>query len=144
MIYLAFLSYGLFFAESMNRSLDHVSYNITPFREIGRIVEHGDVLGWHFVAINLGGNIIAFLPFGFLLSAIWPQKNPLHSLVLTLLVMTFSAVVEWLQYNTGVGVADIDDVILNTLGGFLGCELEGCMRNASSFFHWPVLTEEMG
>ncbi|MBQ9631917.1 MAG: VanZ family protein [Lachnospiraceae bacterium] len=124
MAYLAILSYGLFFAEGMDRSLVHGTYNLVPFHEIGRVIRYADVLGWQFVAINLGGNILAFLPLGFLTAAIWSEEKLAFTPALVILTFLFSSTVESLQYLTSVGVADVDDVILNTIGGFLGCEMD--------------------
>ncbi|MBR1633749.1 MAG: VanZ family protein [Lachnospiraceae bacterium] len=119
-IYLALLSYGLFFAESFGRTIEHGSYNIQPFREIGRYIEYADMFSWQIVAVNLLGNILVFLPFGFLIPSLLPANDKKHPLAITGLSLLFSAVVEVLQYLTAVGAADVDDVILNTIGGFLG------------------------
>lgn len=119
-IYLASLSYGLFFAERFGRTMEHGSYNIVPFHEISRYLRYADQLGWEIVAVNLLGNIILFLPFGFLVPSLLPRNDKKHPLAITGLGLLFSAAVEVLQYLTAVGTADVDDVILNTIGGFLG------------------------
>lgn len=119
-IYLAVLSYGLFFAERFGRTMAHGSYNMEPFREIGRYLRYADQLGWQIVAVNLLGNIIVFLPFGFLIPSLLPANDKKHPLAIAGLSLLFSAAVEVLQYLTAVGAADVDDVMLNTVGGFLG------------------------
>ncbi len=119
-VYLVILSYGLFFADSFGRSLEHGSYNLEPMREIKRTFKYADSLGWEFVALNLIGNILVFMPFGFITVSFLPEGDKRHPLWITGLCMLFSFLVEVLQYMTGVGTADIDDVILNTIGGFLG------------------------
>ena len=40
--------------------------------------------------------------------------------VYTIMIALISLVVEILQYIFALGVADIDDLILNTIGGFIG------------------------
>ena len=62
------------------------------------------------------GNIGLLLPFG-LLAVMWGK-----SLVRTLFYVAFgSVVIEAVQYSLPIGrVADIDDVILNVLGGLAG------------------------
>lgn len=119
-IYLATLSYGLFFAESFGRTIEHGSFNIEPFHEIKRYIRYADVLGSQVVVLNLLGNVMVFLPFGFLVASLFPANDKKHPLAITGLSMLFSAVVELLQYLTSVGAADVDDVILNTIGGFIG------------------------
>ena len=42
------------------------------------------------------------------------------SLFLLLTAALLSASLEMLQWTTGLGVADVDDVLCNTLGAFLG------------------------
>lgn len=39
-------------------------YNLIPFHEIMRFIKYRHVLGWQAVALNIWGNIIAFMPFG--------------------------------------------------------------------------------
>ncbi len=128
-MYLAVLSYGLFFAEGFGRTAEHVSYNIEPFREIRRYIVYADKLGWEIVALNLLGNILVFLPFGFLVPSMWPSSDKKHPIALFLLTVLFSSMVELLQYVTGVGTADVDDVILNTIGGCLGYQVYAAWRH---------------
>ncbi len=119
--YLAILSYGLFFAESMGRTeRNTASYNLKPFAEIRRYILRADTIGMPMVMLNLVGNVVAFVPFGFLLPAMWPKGEKHHPLAVGIVTMTFSVVVEVLQFLTRSGSADVDDVILNTLGGLLG------------------------
>ncbi len=119
--YLAILSYGLFFAESMGRTeRDTASYNLKPFAEIKRYILRADTIGMPMVLLNLVGNIAAFVPFGFLLPSMWPKGEKHHPFAVGIVTMTFSIVVEVLQFLTKSGSADVDDVILNTIGGLLG------------------------
>lgn len=63
------------------------------------------------------GNIFGFSPFGFLLAIL--QKKPSFAKVV-LLGFTFSLFIETTQYITRKGVAELDDLILNTLGVAIG------------------------
>lgn len=127
--YLAVLSYGLFFAEGFGRTMGHGSYNIEPFREIRRYIVYSDRLGWEIVALNLLGNVFVFLPFGFLVPSMWPSHDKKHPVALFFLTLLFSVMVEILQFVTGVGAADVDDVILNTIGGCLGYQIYAAWRH---------------
>lgn len=121
MIYLTIVSYGMFFAEEMGRTAEHWhTVNLVPFEEIDRYISNVDTLGIEVVLINILGNVAVFLPFGFLIPSMWPTKDKRHPFGLILLSLVFSATIEVLQYLTQVGSADIDDCILNTLGGFIG------------------------
>ena len=67
---------------------------------------------------NLGFNILLFVPFGLFL-AMRGRQMPL--LKVTLLGLLFSLVIETFQFAFPMGrAADADDLILNTLGAFIG------------------------
>ena len=70
-----------------------------------------------FAFTNVIGNIVIFLPFGVYLALFNPDKRLFKNV---LFVFLFSLSVEILQYTLKLGIGDIDDVILNCLGGALG------------------------
>ncbi len=119
-LYLLILVYLLFFAESYGRTGEQAlrSYNLIPFKEISRFIRYRQVLGFWSVALNLGGNVVGFMPFGVCMPVMHPRLRSLWKVVL--ITAAFSGCVELLQLVTGVGSCDIDDVILNTLGGAVG------------------------
>ena len=59
-------------------------------------------------------NIWLFIPLGAILYQLFPQKKAL------LIVIIISLIIELTQYVTGLGWCDMDDVISNSLGGFIG------------------------
>ena len=66
--------------------------------------------------INLFGNILLFLPYGYLLPKLFPScRKAVLLLALTLLVIL---AVETLQLLTLRGIFDVDDILLNVLGVF--------------------------
>jgi len=67
---------------------------------------------------NIGGNIIGFIPLGILLPMVFPFLRRWWRL--TLCVFCLSLSFETFQLLTGVGVFDVDDLILNTTGGLIG------------------------
>lgn len=73
---------------------------------------------WRLFLWNVAGNIAWFLPLGFLLP--WEIKRLRRLRNLALFAFLFSLAAESLQYVFAVGIFDIDDVILNTLGAVLG------------------------
>lgn len=64
--------------------------------------------------INFLGNIGLFLPLGVFLSF---SRNSKQTIIRVLL---FSLVAEIIQLMLNLGTFDIDDIILNTIGGFIG------------------------
>ena len=85
--------------------------NYIPFKEIFRY-EVGSSL---FVK-NIIGNVLLFLPYGYFASEYIKSKKAWPICILTTLV---TITIEFVQLNIG-RTFDIDDVILNTLGGLLG------------------------
>lgn len=82
-----------------------------------------------YFAINLLGNVVVFMPFGFLVPVLYrEQRKGVHfkghyfrsGLFVTFLGFAFSLVVETIQLVTKVGCFDVDDLCLNTFGVILG------------------------
>ena len=124
LFYVLLLIYLLFFSEFFGRGpgVSHrFSMNLIPFHEIRRYLTQAPRIGAYYVCTNLIGNIVCFMPFGYFLTRFFYRKHVRRiPAAVTLLSAAFSASVEILQFLTSTGCADVDDVILNTLGGFLG------------------------
>lgn len=85
--------------------------NFVPFKEIFRYS-----IGSHKFMRNVLGNIVLFIPFGFLSSYLLKNRK---LGVVTILTLIASGTIETVQYYIG-RVFDIDDIILNLLGGITG------------------------
>ena len=91
--------------------------NLVPIRESWALlryyVQHGL---WSAILINFPGNIVMFLPIGFFSGLLMDKpawwKSTLAALFLSLFIETF-------QLFVARGT-DVDDLILNTLGGLMG------------------------
>jgi len=68
---------------------------------------------------NILGNIAIFIPLGILISRLLPKKQGL-TICLCIIV---SCLFEMIQLITGCGATDIDDIILNSIGGVIGIVL---------------------
>ncbi|MEV6897651.1 VanZ family protein [Amycolatopsis sp. NPDC051372] len=73
--------------------------------------------------INNAGNIALFVPLGFLATVVTRRKAAVIAAL-----AGFSAVIEIVQYFVGRS-ADVDDVLLNTLGAALGVLLAATVRS---------------
>ena len=93
-------------------------YNLFPLKTIARYIENSESFGVSIIFINLAGNILAFMPLGFLLPLVFKRTGRL--IVITRITLLTSIVAEICQYIFNVGGLDIDDVLLNTIGGVLG------------------------
>ena len=69
-------------------------------------------------AINLLGNIVMFVPLGFLLPKVSPRQRKLWRCLLA--TATIIALVEMAQLFSLRGSCDVDDLILNILGAAIG------------------------
>lgn len=119
-LYLCLLAYLMFFSESFGRTDTSrgYQYNLIPLREISRYFRHFHTIGPLLFLINIGGNVAAFLPFGFFLPIISRRSRKWYNTCM--LGFGFSLMLETLQLIFMVGSFDVDDMILNTLGAVLG------------------------
>lgn len=119
-LYILLLFKILFISRvSLNEILDsgrelRRSVNLIPFYSINNYMSVG-MQG--FSVGNLLGNFVLFMPLGVYLTLLKKDKrvstNMFYIFIATVLV-------EVLQWTLGIGAADIDDVILNFAGGFIG------------------------
>ena len=106
-IYILCLFQVVTFQDNNNIS----SNNLIPFREMFRYD-----FGSRLFLKNVLGNIIMFLPYGFFTSYFLKEKRLIPILALTVIT---SLTIESTQLMIG-RVFDIDDILLNVVGGVLG------------------------
>ncbi len=131
-LYILALTYLLFLAEGFGHRLSEhreYQYNLIPFQEIRRFWIYRDIVGEWAAFLNIGGNILGFCPFGFML----PVLSRRYRKVLKTVCRGFflSLFVECMQLVLCVGSFDVDDIMLNTFGtllGFLGFLVINSMR----------------
>lgn len=118
-VYMVMLCYFLFVAERQGISTDDAyHYNLTLFKEIGRFWTYRSIVGRKAVLLNLVGNVVGFMPFGFFLPLL-SNKNK-NGYRVAIFSLFFSLLVELTQLIFKLGCFDVDDILLNTLGGVLG------------------------
>ena len=88
--------------------------NLVPFKEILRYQ-----IGSRLFFKNVIGNIVLFIPYGIFSSMYTKIEKPFHAVCLVLFA---SVIVEVTQAMIG-RVFDIDDIILNVVGGVIGFEI---------------------
>ena len=120
LLYLGVLAYFLFFSEAYGRGDkgDAIRYNLTPFFEIWRFSHYRELVGSHSFLVNVYGNILAFVPFGFFLPVLF--RNIDKGIRPVICGFLFSLMVETIQLVSRVGIFDVDDLILNTAGVLAG------------------------
>ncbi len=89
--------------------------NFIPFKTIWPYLrgEHG----WFIGALNLVGNIVLFVPIGFIVPFVWQKMTWGNA---ALFAAASGLAIEVMEVVLRVGIFDIDDIILNALGVMIG------------------------
>jgi len=111
LLYLMFLGFG---REQHEANI----VRLLPF--VSTILFVQNTTSWESIIINLFGNIIMFIPFGFLG---WLNTKYFSFKKLIVDFLSVLIIVEALQYLTRLGVFDIDDLALNSLGVWIGFQM---------------------
>ena len=114
-LYTTVLLYMMFYASG--REPSEISYiQHQPFITIQHFLNDNNIDNQAFI-VNIFGNIFLFSPFGWLGLCI---KKFNRFVPITLFFIVAISIIESIQYFSGRGVADVDDVFLNTLGMLIG------------------------
>ena len=118
-LYIIFVFYFLLISEIYGRidKMQEYHYNLVLFREIKRFWNYREQLGMFATATNLLGNVLIFLPFGFFMAMASRYRSFLSTLIYS---FALSLTIELSQLFMKVGCFDVDDLLLNTIGGILG------------------------
>ena len=121
--YFSVLFYIFFLARRRPRPTFYkkiLPHNLVPFKnKLQEAMSFGRMSAyerWNFCT-DLFGNIILFIPMPFFLAVVFNIKSPVKLFSIALAVST---AVEISQYVLSIGVADIDDIILNMIGTCIG------------------------
>lgn len=113
-LYLGLLFFLTLYEPGNRHSTSVPHLNLLPFKGIVSYIRTGGIV----FLVNVAGNILAFMPAGFLLPMLGSRLNSL--LRVAFACMLLSILIETLQYFTDTRITDIDDVILNVTGGIAG------------------------
>ena len=87
----------------------------TPFDDLTEAIKTGNIK----LVEHMGLNVVMFVPFGYLIPAMNPDKLRKCSFVFWGGLMC-STVIEGVQMVCSLGQSDIDDIIANTIGSVIG------------------------
>ncbi len=91
--------------------------NLIPFRTISSQLRL--LKSMPMVAVkNIAGNIIVFVPFGFLFPMGYETMRRLHKILTAGLI--YILMIEFIQFIGMLGSLDVDDIILNVIGVYGG------------------------
>jgi glycopeptide antibiotics resistance protein len=122
-VYYLVLASGIIFFKNLSSPLELFSperlwvrgIDLIPFHDLGTYLNNPQ-LG-SFIAPQLWANVVIMIPLGFCLTYFQPLK-PRFRILGQLLIICLS--IESLQFILGLGISDIDDILLNFTGGALG------------------------
>ena len=117
LLYLMFLGFG---------REQHEANIVRLLPLVSTILFVQNTTSWESIIINLFGNIIMFIPFGFLG---WLNAKYFSFKKLIVDFLSTLIIVEALQYLTRLGVFDIDDLALNSLGVWIGFQMRKFIDN---------------
>lgn len=110
-LYLAAV-YNVAGAPELPYIFPRLNINLLPFWDI--------TSGVKAYLINSGLNILLFIPLGFILPLLWKEFRSRRAMCLTGFLLSLGIeLAQLLNYR----ISDVDDLIMNTLGAFLGYEL---------------------
>lgn len=112
------LLYFMFFGFGRTQ----MSINVVRLKPLASTIDFvSNSLFWKDIIINLIGNLVMFIPFGFL-GWVFPKLNRYKLLIINFVFVLIIA--ESMQYFTRLGVFDIDDILLNSIGVSIGFYLK--------------------
>lgn len=127
-IYILFLFRITFFKQAALNNLfsaigaSERTISIIPFKSIYSMVVSNTSI--ERIAENILGNIILFIPFGILFPIIFDKKQK----GVLCAAIVFSFLIEIIQFILALGSSDIDDLIFNVLGAYIGYFVSGKIR----------------
>ena len=107
----------------------YMGYNLVPFKTIRSFMTLHPSTSTSAKVFNLLGNIALFVPMGILLPLVF--KRAIGWLKIVIATFLISLCFELFQLFTHTGHFDVDDLILNSIGGLVGY---GCYLIARKYF----------
>ncbi|MGG6447379.1 VanZ family protein [Pseudobacillus badius] len=114
-----------------NEEVFSLNTNFIPFENIYMCLSGQDKFNLDIIVHNTIGNVLLFIPIGVLFSLLLSKKK--DNFRAFLFFLAFSLVIEVLQYVLRVGQFDIDDILLNTIGGVVGYFMGQLIKQSSIF-----------
>ena len=108
--------------------------NPIPLRTLARylsfFIRRRDRRSFLLCLSNIGGNFLLFLPMGFFLPTLFKAVRTEGRCLLAVFFTVLGA--ELLQGILRVGIPDVDDLLLNMLGAYVGFRLRGRMMRSEA------------
>lgn len=119
------IGYGRQAITMINMGINYIPFKsiIYDIRQIG-IGSFSVRFQIKLLIMNVLGNLILLMPIGFIVPVLWKKVNSLKDIVIVGFIVSLSIeLLQLLENFLSIGffrVVDVDDLILNVLGGILG------------------------
>jgi glycopeptide antibiotics resistance protein len=104
--------------------------NLVPLRGLvlmlQRAIDVDHRFTWFIVAINILGNVLIFIPIGFLVSVLTPNRH--KGWLAFLIGLAISLTIELIQLSFIIRIFDVDDLILNSSAPGLASLHTSCLQ----------------
>ncbi len=118
--------FAVLYITLFDRNIGHRRSMLQPLFEVRQMMRTRNYSYW---LGQIGGNLIMLLPLGMLLPAISDFFKDVKRTVAA--GFAFSLFIELMQYITGRGLCELDDVFHNTLGTIAGFLIYYKLKNIS-------------
>lgn len=124
LIILKYMPLSMFIEEMIDSPVWHLlprpfeQCNFIPLNTIKLYINGYGLINQNIIINNILGNILLFIPVGLLAELSKIKRN--RAIAVFIGGFVLSLVFEVLQYISGMGICDVDDVILNTFGVLIG------------------------
>ncbi|MBO6201262.1 MAG: VanZ family protein [Chryseobacterium sp.] len=116
-VYTVWILYLMFFVSEREKfGESHYLIRAVPFESIHFVLYEAGFIPYEMYK-NILGNIVLFIPYGFL-RILYPKLNNYKYLFFVFFIVI--NILEFSQYYFNLGYAEFDDVMLNTIGMTIG------------------------
>lgn len=110
--------------------------NLIPFGNTYEYIFGADKFNMDIIINNTLGNILIFIPLGIFLPILFKKYQTFTQVLVGSMVISFT--IEVLQFMLQIGQFDIDDVILNTVGGAVGYLIIRFLMRVAKLSRWTT------
>lgn len=125
------IRYAEYTHSFFNLKVWKLNSNIIPFRTVYEYLTGFNRFNVDIIIHNTLGNILIFIPLGFFLPILFNKYKSFSKVCIASLLLT--CIIEVLQLFLQIGQFDIDDIILNTIGGIAGYLIIKLLMKASLY-----------
>lgn len=110
--------------------------NLIPFGNTYDYILGTDKFNIDIVINNTLGNILIFIPLGIFLPILFKKYRTFTQVLMSSMIISLT--IEVLQFSLQIGQFDIDDVILNTVGGAVGYLIIKLLMGVAKLSRWTI------